>query len=1148
MTIKKKRPGAKKKHRLLNIFTTLVLIVLVLGLLAAGAVLYVVKDIIDDAPRIDPTRFSELWTQNAELLDQKGALIEKIQSGGYRTVIDYDDMSPSLVGAYIAVEDRTFWEHTGFNYVRLVGAVWDAVSGSGRISGTSTITQQAARNLYLPDSMTERTMDRKIKEAYYTILMEQRLSKEQILEAYLNTIYLGSGAYGVEAASEIFFSKSARDLDYIESAILAGIPKSPTAYSPMKTLNKEDVSPDSIIIDDSDPVYTIVFNESSRDRYLTVIRLMHENGVITEEEYALAKETPLYEKIVPGKLKDSNISSYFSDLVIEDVITDLMAEYGYTKDEATQTLYNQGLKIYSTMDLELQTTIENIYNQKDFSDYFGDSTAASVKNFQSRYAIAVDGIVGEGTWSKLLELGAVEEEMIPDYLLRTGMTDEAVVTLKESLNKMGFFNNHEYFPRVTVHMDADKNIINENRTILIYRYQNLVDADENLVIPATDYTLNDEGDYVLIKNRRLYFVERKDPDTGTSRVDVYLKNSFTYDEEDPTITEISGRTDYLTPEQIEAGVRSITRLPSYNIPSFFTYTGRDLYLQDEYKSLDEDNNLILSKEILGESFFTQDPEGNLLIGKDHYAIDEKGTIQPQSAFVLTDYATGQLRALVGGRNVTGQKIYNRADEPRQPGSSIKPIAVYLPAIDSRRYTAATVIDDVPTYLSPDPNARWPLNWYETGTLDQSVPKYWGLMTVRMGIEQSLNVVTAKIAHDLGPETSIKYLKEMGISSIVESGPVSDVNLSAMALGGMSKGISPMEMTEAYGTLANGGIHTQTITYTRVEDLKGNIILEKDSEKNKVVDPQVAYIVQDMMVSGVTRGLSSSAQISPYNSGITVAGKTGTTSNKFDAWFVGYTPYYAAALWFGNDLNVPLDQGSKVSAVFWSKLMGAVHEDLPDADFERPEGLVTVQVDTQSGLLPTELSYQDPRGSTVISEIFLPGTQPTTFDDVHVQATVDVSTNQLATPNCPEELVETRVFIQRQEPYDPEDHLNRYLEPIYIRDHEYVLPTEYCELHRYSSEGFMDRFEDKDKFTIFPGGTVYVLRPISVTLVSGERILLEFASRFNPNMSIRMPDGTLYQPEDYYLESIDRPDFVPPVVEEVPGEGTGEPENPGEEND
>ncbi|OPL09358.1 MAG: hypothetical protein AVO33_00630 [delta proteobacterium ML8_F1] len=1135
MAIKKTRAKAKKKHPLLSVFTTILLIVLVLGLMAAGAVLYVVKDIIDDAPRIDPTRFSELWTQNAELLDRNGNLIEKIQSGGYRTVIDYDDMSPVLVDAYTSVEDKTFWDHTGFNYVRLVGAVWDAVTGDGRIGGTSTITQQAARNLYLADSMTERTMDRKIKEAYYTILMEQRLSKEQIIEAYLNTIYLGSGANGVEAASEIYFSKSAKDLDFIESAILAGIPKSPSAYSPMKTLNKEDVREDHIIIDDSDPEYTIVFNESSQDRYLTVVRLMRDNGAITEEEYEEAKKAPLYEKIVPGKLKDINISSYFSDLVKEDVIEDLMAEYGYSKEEATQTLYNQGLKIYSTMDLEIQTKVEGIYNQKDFSDYFGDSTEAAVRNFQRRYAIAVDGIVGQGTWTKLLELGAVEEQEVPDYLLRTGMTDGAVVTLKESLNKMGFFNNHEYFPRVTVHMDDEKNIISENENILLYRYQNMVDADENLVIPASDYTVNDAGDFVLSRNRRLYFILRASPEGGDSRIDVYLKNTFTYDEEDPTITEISGRRDYLTPEQIEAGVRSISRLPSYNIPSFFTYTGRDLYIDDAYKSLDENNNLVLSGRIQDEPYFSRDSEGNILISKDHYAIDEKGTIQPQSAFVLTDYTTGELRALVGGRNVTGQKIYNRAVETRQPGSSIKPIAVYLPAIDSRRYTAATVVDDVPAYLGPNPDVRWPLNWYETGTLNESVPKYWGLMTVRKGIEQSLNVVTAKIADDLGPQISVDYLKQMGITSIVESGPVSDMNLSAMALGGMSNGISPIEMTEAYGTIANGGVHSETITYTRVEDLKGNVILEKTSEKNKVVDPQVAYIVQDMMKTGVTRGLSSSAQISPYNNGITVAGKTGTTTNKFDAWFVGYTPYYAAALWFGNDLNVPLDQGSKVSAVFWSKLMSAVHEDLEDADFEKPDGLVTVQVDTQSGKLPTELSYQDPRGSTVISEIFLPGTQPTTFDDVHVTATVDVSTNQLATPNCPEELVESRVFIQRQEPYDPEEHLNRNLEPIYPRDHEYVLPTEFCEIHRYSSENFLDRFDDEDKFTVFPGGTVYVIRPITITLTTGDRILLEFASRFNPNMSIRLPDGTVYEAEDYYLESIDNPQFVPPVVEELPEE-------------
>ncbi|MBN2260015.1 MAG: transglycosylase domain-containing protein [Clostridiales bacterium] len=1135
----------EKKRSKLGVILNIIIITIILGgLIGAGAVFYIVKNIVDEAPVIDPTRFAELWTENAELLDVNGELIEKLQIGGYRTVIKYDEMSSYLVDAYVAVEDKTFWEHSGFNYIRLLGAVWDSVTSDSRISGTSTITQQAARNLYLTDTMTERSLDRKVKEAYYTILMERHLSKEQILESYLNTIYLGSGANGVQAAAEIYFSKNASDLDIIESAILAGIPKSPTAYSPMKTLLKKDVTEDNIIIDDTDSTYTIVFNESSHDRYLTVIRVLHENGVLSDSDYETAQAVNIYEKIHPGKVKDTEISSYFSDMVKTDVINDLMDAFDYTQEEATQYLYNNGFKIYSTMDLRLQKIVETIYNQKDFSDYFGDSTVSSVRNFQSRYAIQVDGVVGPGTWSKLLELGAVTEENIPDQMLRKGMTDPSIVILKEALNKMGLFNNYEDFPRVTVFMDNNKNIISEDRNIVLYKYQNMVDENQNLVVPKDEYKIDTNGNIILLKNNRFFFASRFDENNNLSNIDVYIKNTFTYDEEDQSITTNSGRTESLSLEQIEAGVVANNKMASYNLPSIFIYTGRDVRIPHEYKSFDENKNLVISKDFIESSdFLSINDNGDLLIHQGNYSIDEKGIIQPQSAFVLTDYTTGELRAMVGGRNITGQKIYNRAVEPRQPGSSIKPLAVYLPAIDSRRWTAGTVVDDIPTYLGTDPSVRWPLNWYETGTLNQSTPKYWGLMTVRDGIEQSLNVVSAIIANDIGPLNSIEYLKDMGITSVVESGRINDVNLSAMALGGMSDGISPIQMTEAYGTIANGGVHTETITYAKVLDSKGNIVLEKNPEKNKVVDSQVAYIVQDMMRTGVTRGLSSSAAISPNNSGITVAGKTGTTSNKYDAWFVGYTPYYAGAVWFGNDINVPMDQGSKVAALFWSRLMSALHEGLPDANFIRPDGILDVKIDNQSGKLPTELSYLDPRGSTVVTELFLPGTQPTSFDDVHIIAKIDTETNQLANENCPPAQVVEKVFIQRQVPYIPENHLDRNLNPIIIRDQEYVLPTVVCQLHTFNIYNIMDdEFVNSPKFTIFPDGTVYVKEPIYITLTDGNKLLLPFASRINKDLSIQLINGTIIKQDQYYIDSIDKPDYVIPVEEPAIDETETIPEN------
>lgn len=1120
----------KKKFKILSMLKILILLIIIVGLLGAGATLYIVKNIIDNAPNIDPTKFADSWTENAEILDINGELIEKLQDGGYRTIIKYSDISPVLIDTYVSVEDKTFWEHSGFNYVRLVGAVWEAITSGSRVSGTSTITQQTARNLYLTDKMTEYSLSRKIEEAYYSVLIERHLSKEQILEAYLNTIYLGSRVKGIQAASEIYFSKNANDLDYIESAILAGIPKSPAAYSPMKYLVKDDVSESDIIINDADPIYTAVYNKSSHDRYLTVLNIMHGNNVITDSEYEIAKNTNIYDKLVPGKIKDTDISSYFSDMVKNDVIDDLMETYDYSKDEATNYLYNAGLTIYSTMDLELQKIVENTYNEKDFSTYFGDSTYSSVRNFQSRYAIQVDGIVGTGTWSKLLELGAVLEEDIPDITLRKGMTDYSVVILKEALNKMGLLNNNESFPQVTVYFDSDKNIINKDtKKITLYKYQNIVNEDEQFIIKDDEYSYDSDGNLILYKNNALNFYSHY-VNNELSYIQLILKDTFTYDEDDQSITINYGRTEQLTPEQIEAGIKPTNKMTNYNIPNIFIYQGHDLLIPDEYKSYDDKKNVVISKDFFENSDFMEvDENNNLLISKKYYVIDEKGVIQPQASFVLIDYRSGELRALVGGRNITGQKIYNRAINPRQPGSAIKPLAVYIPAIDSRRWTSGTVVDDIPTYLGSDPTTRWPLNWYETGTTNPNTFKYWGLMTVRDGIKYSLNVVSAIIANDIGPRVSIEYLKNMGITSLVETGAYNDINLSSMALGGMTQGISPLEMTEAYGTIANSGVHSKTITYTKVVDNLGNVILENKSQKNVVVDEQVAYIVGNLMESGVTSGIAKSAAITPNNEGIVVAGKTGTTSNKIDAWFVGFTPYYVASVWFGNDINVPLNQGSSVSAEFWSKLMSKIHEGYADKEFIRPDGILDVRIDSQSGKLPTDLSYLDPRGSTVITELYLPGTQPTTFDDSHIIATIDIESGQLATENCPTSQLEKRVFVQRLTYYNPEEHLDKYLNPILTKDHEYILPDKLCELHAYTIYSIIDiDFINSTKFIVFPDGTVFVNEPVYITLKDGNKLLLQYATRINRDLSILLLDGTVLTQDQYYIKSIDKPDFIPPI--------------------
>lgn len=1129
---KRKKKNGKKKGKGLTIFLYFLIFCMVVGLVAAGGVYAYVMNIISDLPNIDTSDINDSLIENSYIYDSEGRLLETVQKDGLRTILKYNEISPNVIDAFVAVEDKTFWTHDGLNYVRLIGAVVEGLQGE-RIGGTSTITQQLARNLYLPETKSDRNIERKIKEIFYAKQMENELQKEQIIEGYLNLIYLGGNSYGVEAAAQTYFNKSASELNMVESGMLAGIPKSPTAYAPIKSVhvtNITDEHNDLVFYDDKGELirfgdYVPVYNPKCEDRYKVIVYLMKENGYITESEYESMKSLNLKDQLHPTQQSAQEITSYFADMVIDDVVRDLMAQYGYTYDEAQNMLYTRGYSIYSTIDFDMQKTLESNYSLTDFSTYFGESTYSAVKDFQREYELVVDGVAGTGTLTKLAEVSEFDMESISTSLFKKGMDNEDVILLKQALYQLDLLKNNENFPMVTVHFDENKNIWSVTKTnnkvnkkLLLYKQDNLVNEDGKLMIPESDYYYSQNGDLVL-KRGGIFNFYRHTNDDGSTRIQVVVKDTFTYDED----SEANNRVGWSS------------GLEKYNIVDMYTYTGRDVDIPNEYKSYDDESNLVIDRDFLVDdpTFFMEDSEGRLTIDDENYTISDTGVIQPQSAMVIIDYKTGQLKAIVGGRNVYGKKIYNRAINPRQPGSSIKPIGVYIPAIDSRKYTAATVVDDVPAYLGPSKSVRWPLNWYETSS---AYPEYWGLQTVRNGIEYSLNVVAAKIANDIGVDTCLEYIKKFGITSIVdpvdENGkvvPVNDHNLSAVSLGGMTNGISPLEITSAYGAIANGGIHVATSTYTKVVDNDGITILEKQPIKTFVVDEKAAYIVQDMMESGVTSGLSSTAQITSGNFEMPVAGKTGTTSNKIDAWFVGYTPYYVAGIWFGNDVNIPLDQGSKVAAKFWSNVMKDIHADLEPKTFIEPEGLIEVYVDTISGKRPSDYSYMDPR-NTVRKEIFIPGTEPkvTDIDDVHVAGTICVESGKLVNEYyCPTTLIEDRVFTQRLEPYIPEDHLKNG-EPLIPRDWIYELPTEECDIHTGEtiSESIYD-LSQNPLFT-FPDGSRIVVVPFKIILNNNEEVLLPIRTKILVDNTISFPDGSVI-PGSMVREI---PEWTPPVPESL----------------
>ena len=312
--------------------------------------------------------------------------------------------------------------------------------------------------------------------------------------------------------------------------------------------------------------------------------------------------------------------------------------------------------------------------------------------------------------------------------------------------------------------------------------------------------------------------------------------------------------------------------------------------------------------------------------------DKNGIIQPQVGITVMNHQTGQVVAIVGGRGIGGNNILNRAKNPRQPGSSIKPIGPYL-ALLNEGGTAGDVYRDLPR------PGGWPKN--STG--------YQGYTTVRNLIRNSSNVGAVLVGKSLASDENaasrmmIDNLKKMQISSIVtpedderyvniDAQKYNDVNLASLTLGGMTVGISPLEMAGAFSTFPNGGQFIKPSFIDKITDKSGKVIFENERETTEITSPQNAYIMTSMLESVVKRGTGTYANFS----GQAIAGKTGTTNSKRDSWFVGYTPYYTASVWIGNDDNTPLWDHSRMAANLWRSIMRDVHKDLEYKDFTAPE--------------------------------------------------------------------------------------------------------------------------------------------------------------------------------------------------------------------
>ena len=812
----------------------------IIAAMALFFVLYGVT-IIANAPKINADNIYSYLNETSIIYDDTGKKVDSVyMDGGNRINMKYDDFPDDLVNAVVAVEDKTFWEHHGFNFLRMFGAIKEGLFSDSRISGTSTITQQLARNVYLPETKSIRSIDRKITEAWYTVLLEHSLTKKEIMEAYLNTIYLGNNSYGMASASNSYFSKDPGELDLLECAALASIPRSPDYYALVKTIDNKTIEHEALELNKKDILnstdeYTMVYNgDASKDRRDLTLELMKEQGYITAQQRDAAKSENLKDDMHLNYISAQGYTAYFTDFVADEVISDLENE-GYTKEAARKMLYSGGLRIYSTMNSKMQNKV-----------------ASEFKNASNFPAI--------------------------DYS--------------------------------DVNFDKYKNIRTRSGEIMLYAKKNYINKKKQFVLGKNEFRVDDKGNVILKKGHRLSFVSSNKDGNENNSIQMrplYIKKKGT----------------------------------------LYSIENSQLLVPQQYKALNADGNLIISSKFFKDYPTAMKIDGSkLIVYKDGYTLAQK-VRQPQGAMVICDNENGEIKAMVGGRGTSGKRLYNRALSTRQPGSSIKPLSVYSMALsdgesaaakdkpqkfkkydkndDISKYgsywSAASVINDAPNVIN---GKVWPKNAYNG---------YRGYQTMRQSIEQSINVNAVRIFRQLDKGDVIQRLKKLGITSIVESGRVNDNNISALALGGMSKGISPLEMASAYVTFPNEGEHISYRAYTRVENSKGEVVLENLRNENRVMSEAVAFIMSDMLKTTVTKGIGKDAQVP----GQVTCGKTGTTSDKRDAWFCGFTPEYTAALWLGNDISLMLDEGSPAAARMWSKVMTKVNEGrksvLPEKPFD-----------------------------------------------------------------------------------------------------------------------------------------------------------------------------------------------------------------------
>lgn len=729
---------------LITALLTILLVGIITGAVVGVCFVIYIKNYVDpNYTGLDNLKFDSALSTTMYYVDETGSEVlledDTLVSSENRLWADYDDIPKILIDAYVAVEDQRFFEHEGVDMTRTASAVYNFfIPTSSSYGGGSTITQQLIKNVSGENSAT---IQRKVQEIFRAFNVESKYTKKEILEMYLNTIYLSHNSYGVRVAADTYFGKDLHELDLAECAAIASIGKWPSHYDPISNPN------------------------NNLTRRNLVLKLMLEQGRITEDQFNEAYDKPL--KLADGTEESytENVHSYYIDAVMDDVVDDLMAKYGYDEATASRVMYSGGLKIVTCLDPEIQSCVEKVYT------------------------------------------------------------------------------DNSYWP------------------------------------------------------------------------------------------EVNG-------------------------------------------------------------------------------------MQAQSAICIMDPKTGNILAMAGGLGEKREsRGFNRATQAfRQCGSSIKPLSVYAYGLDNGYYKAGVGVHDVPPVYYPETDTYWP----KAGT-------YRGMVSLSYAIRVSLNTVPVRGSIDMGIEKVYDHFKSFGYTKLVDSKTlsdgrvVSDINPSSMALGGMTYGVSIREHTQAYATLANGGMSSKSRTYSVVKDSTGKVLLDNRESHESVYKEATAAIITDLLKGVVSQnhGTAASAVDIDTKFKMEVAGKTGTTNDKKDVWFSGYTPDFVACCWYGYDNNKVITASGNGAAMLWNNVFTEIYKYYDEKGiayskkFPVPSSVVTgVEYCALSGKKATEACRNDllykitgsTRDNCVATGTFSIYEQPTEECDLHVGVMWDKKTEGICFDgycNCPQ---------------------------------------------------------------------------------------------------------------------------------------------------